>query len=239
MNVRSLLPLLALSAAALSPAMAVAGDPADAPRAGTRLDISAEAHVVRKPDIATITAGVVSEAPDAATAMAENARRMTGVVAALRKAGVAERDIRTAAVTLNPQYRYAEGKAPEITGYQAVNQLGIRFRDVARAGSILDALVAQGANQINGPELSIDNPEPALDEARAAAVAKARARAELYAKAAGLRVARIMHISETLEPGPRPMPVMMAMDRKTGAETRIEAGEQQLGVTLSVSFMLE
>lgn len=206
---------------------------------GTRLDIVAEGEVTRVPDVANISAGVVTQAQGAGQAMSENATRMAATVAALKKAGVAERDIQTASISLSPQYRYGENMPPVITGYQASNQVMVRFRDVRRAGAILDALVAAGANQINGPTLALDKPEAALDEARAAAIAKARARADLYAKAAGLSVRRILAISETggYEP-PRPMPQMMMREAKA-ADTMIEAGEQRLTVTVNVSFELQ
>lgn len=206
---------------------------------GTRLDIVAEGEVTRVPDVANISAGVVTQAQGAGQAMSENATRMAATVAALKKAGVADRDIQTASITLSPQYRYGENMPPVITGYQASNQVMVRFRDVRRAGAILDALVAAGANQINGPTLALDKPEAALDEARAAAIAKARARADLYAKAAGLSVRRILAISETggYEP-PRPMPQMMMREAKA-ADTMIEAGEQRLTVTVNVSFELQ
>ena len=173
--------------------------------------------------------------------MNENAARMAATVAALRKAGVADRDIQTSSISLNPQYRYGENVPPVITGYQASNQVSVRFRDVKRAGAILDTLVAQGANQINGPSFAVDKPEAALDKARAAAVAKARARAELYAKAAGLSVKRILAISEAGDgsPPPRPMPMMAMARTKEMADTSIEAGEQKLSITLSVTFELQ
>lgn len=209
---------------------------------GTRLDVVAEGEVTRVPDIATIGAGVVTQAGTAAAAMAENATRMAATVAALRRAGVADRDIQTSAINLNPQYRYGENVPPVITGYQASNQVSVRFRDVKRAGAILDTLVAQGANQINGPTLSVDKPEAALDEARTAAIATARARAELYAKAAGLSVKRILSISEGggfSQPQP-PMPIMAAaMKRSAMADSAVEAGEQKLTVSVSVTFELQ
>ncbi|ARS28205.1 SIMPL domain-containing protein [Sphingomonas sp. KC8] len=207
---------------------------------GTRLDIVADGAVTRVPDVATISAGVVSQAATAGAAMADNAKRMAGVVAALKKAGVADRDIQTSVLNLNPQYRYGENMPPVITGYQASNQVSVRFRDVKRSGAILDALVAQGANQINGPSFSVDQPEAALDEARTAAIRTARSRATLYAAAAGLKVKRILAISEqggNYQP-PMPMPVM-AMRAEKAADTAVEAGEQKLSVSVTVSFELE
>ena len=103
----------------------------------------------------------------------------------MKRAGVADRDIQTSNVSLNPEYRYPQNESPQLTGYTATNQLTIRFRDIGASGKILDALVSQGANQINGPNLTIDKPEAALDEARANAVAIGRARAEALCALAG------------------------------------------------------
>lgn len=235
--------LLFLTAIAMPAAAAFAQTAAVTPVPviqGTRLDIVAEGEVSRAPDIATIGAGVVTQGTTAGAAMGENATRMAATVAALRKAGVADRDIQTSAINLNPQYRYGENVAPVITGYQASNQVTVRFRDVKKAGAILDTLVAQGANQINGPTFTIDKPEAALDEARTAAVTKARARAELYAKAAGLTVRRILAISEAGDAAPpRPMPMMQMARSKEAADTTIEAGEQKLTVSLTVTFELQ
>ncbi len=208
----------------------------------TVLDVSAEGRTTRVPDVATIRAGVVTQGQTAAAALSENATRMTRVLAALKQAGVAQRDIRTASVALNPQYRYAENQPPAVTGYQASNSVSIRFRDVAKSGAILDALVAQGANQIDGPTLSLDQPDAALDEARANAVKIARTRAELYARAAGLSVARILTISENgANDGSNPQPPMFAMARgmKVSESTPIAAGETQVSVTVSVRFLLK
>lgn len=232
-----------LASAALLAATPLAAQPMPlpvVPVAGTVLELTAQGETRRTPDIATINAGVVTQAADAASAMRENAARMDRVIAALKRAGVADRDVRTSNIALAPQYRYAENQPPVITGYQASNTVTVRFRDIARSGSVLDALVATGANQINGPELGLDNPAAALDEARLDAVAKARSRAELYARAAGLKVKRILSITENAYEMPRPMPVMMrAMDVAESASSKILPGEQSLNVALSVRFELE
>ena len=210
------------------------------PATGTVLDVTAEGRTTRVPDIATIRAGVVSQSPTAAAALADNAQRMTKVLAALKRAGVAPRDVATAQVGLSPQYRYADNQPPVITGYQATNSVSVRFRDVAKSGTILDALVGEGANQIDGPNLSIDQPDAALDEARADAVKRARARAELYAKAAGMRVTRIVSIAENGEnSGGSPPVVFMARAAMAKDSTQIVAGEKDVTVTLSVRFLLD
>ena len=209
---------------------------------GTRLDVVATGEVNRVPDIARISAGVVTTAPTATAALEENARRMRAVRDALRRAGIAERDIQTSAMNLFPDYRHDErGGTPTLTGYRAHNEVSVRFRDISNAGKILDALVAQGANQINGPMLSIDKPEAALDEARTRALTNARARAELYARALGKRVGRILAISEG-GGGRYPVPMMMRQEaiQVTGADaSAIVPGEQTLSISLAVSFELE
>lgn len=210
---------------------------------GTRLDVVATGEVNRVPDVAIISAGVVTRAATATQALSENAQRMERVVAALRRAGVAERDIQTSSINLNPDYRYVENQPPVLTGYQASNNVSVRFRDIAQSGRILDALVAQGANQINGPNLTIDKPEAALDEARRDAIAVARARAELYAQVTGKRVGRILSISESgggfAPPMPQAIMVTGGRARAEMADTNIAPGEQTLSVTLAVSFELQ
>jgi hypothetical protein len=211
-----------------------------APIAGTSLEVSATGQVTRVPDVAIISAGVVTRSQTASAALQQNAARMDRVIAALKAAGVAERDIQTSSISLNPEYRYVENEAPKLTGYSASNSVNIRFRDIRNSGKVLDALVAEGANQINGPTLTIDKPDAALDEARANAIANGRARAELYARALGKRVARVVSISESGRsyPVPPPMPVMMEA-RAQGADTKIVAGDQKLEVTVSMVFDLQ
>ncbi len=210
---------------------------------GALLNVSATGRVSRTPDLATITAGVVTQAPVAANALSDNARRMEAVTKALKAAGIAARDLSTSNVALSPQYRYAEKQPPVITGYQASNTVTIRFREIARAGAVLDALVRAGANQIDGPHLSLSDPESALDEARSQAVARARARAELYARAAGLSVTRIVGIDEAGEnSGGRPpmMPMMRAsMVQSADAETTVLPGETDVTAAVNVRFLLK
>ncbi|MBS0284744.1 MAG: SIMPL domain-containing protein, partial [Proteobacteria bacterium] len=188
MDIMRLIVFIAAAGAALAsmPALADSAIPE-----GTTLDVTATGKVTRTPDIATIRAGVVTQSATAGAALSENATRMARVIQALKAAGIAERDIATSNVGLSPQYRYQQNEAPVITGYQASNTVSVKFRDIGRSGAALDALVKAGANQIDGPSMSIDKPESAFDEARAEAVRIARARAELYAKATGLRVVRI------------------------------------------------
>jgi uncharacterized protein YggE len=230
---------LALGAAAV-PASAMAQAVAAVPAlTGTRLDISATGEVTRVPDVAIISAGVQTLQPTATGAIEENAARMERVRAALKRAGIDDKDIQTSAINLNPEYQYDQNRPPRLTGYRATNTVNVKFRDLKRTGAILDALVAEGANQINGPNLTIDKPETALDEARTKALANGRARADLYARALGMRVVRLLSVSEGGGYSvPPPMPMMAgAMERD--ASTKIDPGTQQLQVSVSMSFELQ
>jgi uncharacterized protein YggE len=215
------------------------------------LSVSAEGQSRRSPDLALFSAGVVTQADTAAEALAANSRRMERVVAALKQAGIADRDIQTSAISLQPRYTNPEPprpydgvqkpEAPRIVGYEAHNNVQVRVRRLDRMGRIIDTLVSEGANQVNGPSFTLDEPSAALDEARTEAVANARKRAELYASAAGMRVERILTISEG--GGYYPMQEVFAVGRGAMAPpppppTPVAPGELTLGVSVSVQFEL-
>jgi uncharacterized protein YggE len=232
-----------MTAAALAATFPLAAAAQVAPTAtvaeGTLLDVVAEGRVNRVPDIAVIRAGVVSQGATAAEALSANARQMASVLTALKGAGIADRDIQTATISLSPQYRYAENQPPVITGYQASNSVSVKFRDIARSGTILDTLVKQGANQIDGPSLTIDAVDSAMDEARVDAVKRARERAALYARALGMRVDRILMVSEGSDGGtPGPVPQMMVRAEAKDS-TQIAPGEQQVSANVRVRFLLK
>lgn len=234
-----LLAALALGAGSLPAAAAAQQASITQAIAGTRLDVNAVGEVTRVPDLAIISAGVVTRSATATGAIQQAATRMARVRDALRAAGIADRDIQTSNISLNPEYTYVENQPPKLNGYSASNQLSVRFRDIANTGKILDVLVAQGANQISGPNLTIEQPESALDEARARAVAAGRARAELYARALGLRVVRVVSVSESGGYAVPPPAPPMIMERAQAAYTKIDPGEQKLQVNVAMTFELQ
>ena len=232
---------LALGAATL-PASSMAQAVATVPvLTGTRLDISATGEVTRVPDLAIISAGVQTLQPTATAAIEENAARMERVRAALKRAGIEDKDIQTSSINLNPEYVYENNRPPRLTGYRATNTVNVKFRDLKRTGAILDALVAEGANQINGPSLTIDKPDEAYDEARIKAIAAGQERAQLYARALGKRIVRILSVSEGggYVPPPMPMAYARAESGMADAKTSIDPGTQQLQVNLAMSFELQ
>ena len=227
----------------------------------TLLSVTAEGQSRRTPDVAIFSAGVVTQAETAGGAISANSQRMNSVVAALKRAGIADRDIQTSAISLQPRYSNPELEAqmraratrepyvpppqpaqPKIIGYEARNTVQVRVRRLGEMGRIIDTLIAQGANEVNGPSFTLDEPRAALDEARTEAMANARQRAQLYARAAGMRVVRILTITEG--GGYYPVQEMMVVGRSAAMSapppppTPVAPGELTLGVNLSVQFEL-
>ncbi len=235
-------PLLMLAIAAPIPAYASEA-PAVAP-GDTLLTLTAGGKSTATPDLATYSAGVQTNAKTAGAAMAANAEAMAQVIAALKSAGIADRDIQTSNLSLSPQYA-PQRQLPDgsysrqtLTGYQANNTLTIRERHLADIGRLLDTLVMAGANEVSGPNFGLDHPEAAQDQARLAAMAAARARADLYARAAGLHVTRILSIAESGGYAPQPMMMPRVMMAAAKAATQVEAGELSLDASVTVQFEL-
>lgn len=205
----------------------------------TTITLTGKGTVDHAPDIAMINVGVQVEAKTAAEAMQQQAAQMNGVFAAVKAAGIADKDMQTGNLSLNPVYEYPNNARPRLTGYQASNQIAIKVRKLDTLGKTLDAVVKGGGNTINGVSFSIDKPDQYQNEARIDAIQDAAAKAELYAKAVGYKVKRIVTISEQ-EYYPQPVPMVMQMRQKDMAAeaTPIAAGEVTLTQTVNVVFEL-
>jgi len=214
-------------------AFALAAGPALAqPAAPRTLTMTGSATAKAAPDMADISAGVTSDAPTAAAALAANSAAMTRLFAALDRAGVGRRNIQTSNFNVSPVYSNpGPGVQPRLTGYRVSNDLHVILEDIARVGATLDALVTAGANQMNGLSFSIREPAPLLAKARADAVADAKLRAQQYAAAAGVTLGPIQSISESGGEPPRPMYRMAAM---AAAPTPIAAGEESVNASVSI-----
>lgn len=226
--------LLASAVPLAAHAQAIATDPAFA---ATTLNLSAEGETQATPDQASITLGVQTHAGTAAGAMADNARRMSAVIAALRGAGIAAKDIRTSNLSLGAQYDYPPNATPHLNGYQASNDVTITVEDVERLGPTIDAVTGAGANQINGISFGLKSSRAAEDAARLEAVKAVRAKAELYAAAMGYHVARLVNLSEgggeSIQP---PRPMMMRAAKVEGVP--VSTGELTVRVEINAVFEL-
>lgn len=245
----SLIAAAALATVSAQPVLAQQTDIVPAIAAGhTLLTVNAQGSSTRTPDMAVYSAGVTTQGATASEALSANSTQMNRVMAALKQAGVADKDIQTSNLNLNPIYaqprRLPDGSHEDgqqrIIGYQATNTVSVRQRKLGDMGKVIDALVRAGANQVNGPNFMLAEPDAAQDEARVEAMKNARARADLYARSAGLRVTRIVSISES--GGYAPMPVMYmrkeAMDVAAAPPAPVAPGELEMNVNVTVQFEL-
>jgi uncharacterized protein YggE len=218
----------------LQPAPARAADPGRTERTVT---VSATGAVIAEPDIAHITAGVVTEAGNAKDAIARNSTVMVKLIDGLKGAGIAPRDLQTTQLNVEPRYTHAkDGRASGISGYRVSNLVRLTVRDVKRLGEIADLAISLGANQINQITFAVSEAEKLTDEARRNAMANARRRAELYAKAAGAELGPVLRISEDvadLGPGATTFAI-----RRSAPPPPIEAGARRLVVEVSVVYAL-
>jgi hypothetical protein len=187
-----------------------------------------------QPDTAMLSAGVSVDAPTAAAALADANKNMQAILAALKKLGVADRDIQTRNFSVHPQYANGNSQAPRVTGYQVTNQVEVRLAEISKLGPALDALVTAGANQINGVNFSIHDPATFLAEARAAAVADARAKAETFAKAAGVTLGPILSITENGNGGLRSMVFAAPM-----ASVPVALGEETVSADVTIAWEIK
>jgi uncharacterized protein len=220
--------LAAVFAATASPAQ-----PQSEPNPPRLITVTGEGEVSVEPDLAVLTAGVTTTAKTAREASQANAKAMSAVMAAVKKAGIAAGDVQTARLSLQPQRENRYGSM-QITGFQASNQVTINIRDLGKISELLDNVVAAGANDISGIQFVVSSPSSALDQARAAAIADARRKAEIYARAATVRLGAPVSISEQGSTLPRPLP----MRSLQATSTPISPGEETLHVSVTVRYEL-
>lgn len=196
--------------------------------------VTGEATVAVAPDTAMIRIGVTSQDKTAREAGEVNAKQMTAVLAAIKDAGIADRDIQTSRLSLQPQYDPNKSGTARLTGFQATNQVTVRIREIDKLPGVLDRAIGAGANEMSGIEFVVSEQSKLLDQARDDAIADARRKAELYAKAAGAKLGRVVSITEegSSPPPPRPMQAMRA-----GA-VPVAPGEQTLRAVVTVSYEL-
>ena len=203
------------------------------------ISVTGEGLTTAVPDMVTVTVGVVSQAEDAAGALAANNAAMTALNDVLDDFDVGERDRRTSHFNISPRYerRGNDGRAPEIASYEVNNQVTIRYRDIVKVGELLDAVVGSGGNRINGLAFGNEDDAGLRDEARKLAIADAKHKASLYAEAAGGKVGRIVSIAEAGAPQPRPM--MRGAMMAEAASVPISAGENEFRAVVTVVFELD
>lgn len=229
-------PALAVALAAAAPAMAEEQTP--------RIIVTGEGEAAVSPDMAILSLAVLREADTAREALDANNEAMTAVVAAMKEAGIEARDLQSGGLSINPRYVYPndknDEKAPRIVGYEVANTLTVRIRDLAKVGDILDRSVTLGVNQGGGLTFTNDDPAATLTEARKRAVKDAMDKAKTLAEAGGVKLGKVMEISEQTFRQP-PMPYAgKAMRMEAAADSvPVEAGENSYRIQVNVTFGLE
>lgn len=225
---------------AIAPASAALAQPAPADTLfqATTLDLSASGEVRATPDMATINLGVTTQAATAAQALGDNAVAMTKVIATLRAAGIAERDIQTSNLSVSPQYAYDQNQPPRLTGYQASNQVAVTVRDLKRLGPAVDAVVSAGATNVGSIQFGLMSRVPAENAARLAAVKALQDKAALYADASGYHIRRLVNLSEGApQQIVRPM-AAAGMALRAAPATPVETGDLTVRINVTGEFEL-
>jgi hypothetical protein len=221
-------PLLALlvAAAALAPLSAQAVD--------KLVTVNGEGTVAVAPDAVIIRVGVSSLGKTAREATDANSQKMTAVLASIKDAGIADRDVQTSRLSLQPQYDTSKPGPARLQGFQVTNQLTVKIRDIDKLPTILDKAIGAGANEMSGIEFVVSEQSKLLDQARDEAIADARRKAALYAQAAGGKLGHVVSIvEEGSTPPARPMAALRA------SAVPVAPGERELRAVVSVSYELE
>lgn len=225
-------------------AMPVAVRAAEAEKREAVIAVSGEADSSVAPDMAVVTLGVATLEKTARAALDGNSQAMSAVLKGLKDQGIADKDLQTSDFSTQPQYVYpdnsnGEQKPPVLTGYQVSNTLTVRIRDLKKLGAILDRTVTLGVNQGGDIRFTNDNPEQTIEAARKLAVKNAFAKARTLADAAGVKLGRVIEISEaSSQPQPQPLE-RMSMAKRADAAVPVAAGENTYTVNVSITFAIE
>lgn len=229
----------AISSPAFAPRPTLGADPSAQPE--DTITVTGIGRIVVSPDIADLRLGVSATEPTVKAARAAAAERMTRVLAALRKLGLADRDIQTTILSLQPNYAYSNTKPPRLTGYTLSNGIVVTIRDLDTVGDAIDDALAAGATTLDGVTFRVDDPAKAEEQARSQAMAQARAKAETLATGAGVTIVGVASISEVAAPAP--YPISFGADRAAAlaeaAATPVQPGTNEVVVTVSVAYRIQ
>ncbi|MGR9401144.1 SIMPL domain-containing protein [Rhizobium leguminosarum] len=232
--------LLALPLAAAAPAFAQEMKPRE-----PVISVTGDGESSVAPDMAIVNFAVVKQAKTAREALDENNKAMNDVLAALKSGGIAERDLQTSGFSIQPQYNYpqpvdGQQQQPQLIGYQTINSVTVRLRELAKLGAVIDQSVSLGINQGGDIQFTNDKPDAAIEEARKDAVAEAVKKAKTLSEAAGVKLGRIIEINENV-PRAMPQPVYRAtmMKEASDAAVPVQSGENNYNVSVTVTFAIE
>lgn len=232
---RKIVPLALAAFLAMPPAAGAQEDTRPTPR----IVVAGQGEAAVAPDMAWVTLSVMREADTARAALDDANAAVAGVIAALKEAGIADRDLQTSGLAIDPRWVYPQNndgsEKPRIVGYQVTNSLTVRVRELAALGEIIDRAVSLGVNQGGGITFDNADPDAVIAQARKRAVEDARERAATLAEAAGVALGRVLEISES-SPGEPPMPLPKMRMEAADAAVPIEAGENTYRVDVRVVY---
>jgi hypothetical protein len=238
--IRPAFALIAASAVTL-PASALTAAEIEIEASGPVVELNVFESVEVAPDVATIGAGVTTEAPTATEALRQNSVEMAKVIARIKALGVADKDIQTTGINLNAMYDYNQESGRQVfRGYQAANRVSVMLRKIEDTGMVLDALVAAGANDLNGPSFTLESDTAAKAAARKRAFERAQAQAKAYADMLGYDGAKVLAIAESIE-GRGALPELTATRlsvAKADAQPPVQPGMVSTGVSLTIKYEL-
>lgn len=222
----------------LVPRSIVAANPDPAPE--HTISVSGTGRVMLSPDIADLRLGVSITAKTVKEARASNAAAMTAVIASLKKLGIADKDIQTTILSLQPVYDYSiNSSSPRLTGYNLSNAVAVTVRNLDKVGDAIDGALAAGATTMDGLTFRVADQAAAERQAREAAMAEAKAKAQALASAAGVAIKGVASISETVTPVPYPMIYggTQAAPAKDAA-TPVQPGTNEVSVVVAVAYVI-
>jgi len=233
------LAVAAIASPAFAPRLIAGADPTTPPEHSITVDGSGKVVVV--PDIADLRLGVSITKPTVKAARAQAAQAMTNVIAALKKLGIDEKDIKTTNLSLQPVYSYPQsGGSPKLTGYTLSNTVAVTIRDLDVISDAIDDSLAAGATTMDGVSFVVEDPAGAQEQARKQAMAQAKAKAETLASSAGVRITGVATISETTSAPPVPMPYQsMAGGAAADAATPVQVGTNDVVVNVAVVYLID
>jgi uncharacterized protein YggE len=205
------------------------------------ISVNGQGKATAPPDMAVIQTGVVTQGARAAEALSNNNEVMKKILGVLKTYKIASKDVQTSSFNVSPEFKRDERgrRQPEIVGYRVTNQVRVEVRNLADLGKVLDALVQAGSNQVSGVSFGIDDPTGVLNQARNRAIADARSRAELYVQAAGVRLGKVLTISEQPIELPQPRHFGLSLAKEAVSSVPVATGEQEFRARIHMVFALE
>lgn len=204
------------------------------------ITVAGEGEAAAAPDMAILSIGVSTDAPTAAAALRQNSAEMAATIKKLKDLGVADRDLQTSGLSVNPRYDYEKNRSnPQVAGFNASNTLTVKLRNLDKAGAVIDQAVQSGANSLGGIQFTFADPKPLMEEARKDAVVQARAKAKLYTDAADVKLGRVLTIQDGYVSSPSPQPVMARMSVAKDESAPLQAGESIISASVTIIYEIE